>query len=104
MVFSFLLEFKPGSDKNSPMVQIGDYVEKMLSDLEYYGTRFPRIPIKIETKIKAKLILNQEKRDRKKANLQNIGLFQREMPVVAISGTDGEWHNGVLEKIDGKLA
>jgi len=41
----------------------------MLSDLEYYGTRFPRIPIKIETKIKAKLILNQEKRDRKKANL-----------------------------------
>ncbi|KAL4473938.1 hypothetical protein ABPG72_000300 [Tetrahymena utriculariae] len=96
-------EFKPGADKNSPNMTIGDYVEKLLSDQEYYGTRLPRIPIKIETKIKAKLILNQEKRERKKKNLVNIFSFQKESPVIAISSVDGEWHEGIVEKVEGKL-
>ncbi|KAL4432059.1 hypothetical protein ABPG74_017795 [Tetrahymena malaccensis] len=96
-------EFKPGSDKNSPNMTIGDYVEKLLSDQEYYGTRLPRIPIKIETKIKAKLVLNQEKRERKQKNLMSIFSFQKETPVIAISSVDGEWHEGIVEKVEGKL-
>lgn len=37
-------------------------------DQEYYGTRLPRIPIKIDNKIKAKLLITLEKRERKKKN------------------------------------
>lgn len=36
---------------------IGEYVEKLLIDQEYYKTRLPRIPNKLELKLKVKLIL-----------------------------------------------
>lgn len=67
-------------------MMIGDYVEKLLSDQEYFGTRLPRIPIRFETKIKAKLILNQEKRNRLKKNLENLAKFTKDSTVIAISG------------------
>lgn len=41
---------------------MGEYVERLLMDYDYYGTRLPRIPVKIENKIKAKLIMWKEKR------------------------------------------
>lgn len=36
---------------------VGEFVEKLLMDQDYYMTRLPRIPIKIDNKIKAKLLI-----------------------------------------------
>jgi pre-mRNA-splicing factor 38B len=58
ILFFVLKEFKPGADKNSPNITIGDYVEGLLNNQEYYNTRLPRIPTKYETKLKAKLLIN----------------------------------------------
>lgn len=33
----------------------------------------------------------------------NLLNFSRETPVIAISSIDGEWHEGILEKVEGKL-
>lgn len=41
-------------------------------DQEYYGTRLPRIPIKIDNKIKAKLLITLEKKGKKKKKLTEI--------------------------------
>ncbi|EGR33114.1 pre-mRNA splicing factor, putative [Ichthyophthirius multifiliis] len=96
-------DFKPGADKNSPSMTIGDYVEGLLNNQEYYNTRLPRIPTKYETKLKAKLIINQEKRNRKKRNLDSLDYFTKERKVKAISRQDEEWHEGIVEKVEGKL-
>lgn len=37
-------EVRPSFDR-SVVMTIGDYVEKLLSELDYYGTRLPRIPL-----------------------------------------------------------
>jgi len=41
------LEMSPEID-SSIVMTIGDFVEKLLSELDYFQTRFPRIPNKIE--------------------------------------------------------
>lgn len=80
---------------------IGEFVEKLLMDQEYYGTRLPRIPIKIDNKIKAKLLITQEKRDRKKKNYEQFAKFQKDVKVRAISRIDEEWHIGIVSQVSG---
>ena len=41
---------------------MGEYLEKLLLEQEYFGTRLPKVPILIERKIKIKLLVMQEKR------------------------------------------
>lgn len=43
-------EFHPAVDQSIVMT-IGEYVEKLLTDQQYFGTRLPRIPMAIENKI-----------------------------------------------------
>ena len=51
---------------------IGQYVESLLTDMNYYNTRFPRIPIMIEREMKKRLLMINEKRERKQRNLENF--------------------------------
>ncbi|KRX10829.1 P-loop containing nucleoside triphosphate hydrolase [Pseudocohnilembus persalinus] len=81
---------------------MGEYVERLLMDYDYYGTRLPRIPVKIENKIKAKLIMWKEKRQRKSENLMMFTQFVPGAKVRAISRIDSEWHLGVIENLSGK--
>ena len=64
---------------------IGEYIESLLLDLNYYNTRFPRIPVKIDREIQAKLIQMQERRARKTLNMDNIHLFEKGTKVKAFS-------------------
>lgn len=47
--------------------------------------------------MKAKLIMIQEKRERKKYNLENIHLIIENTPCRAISKFDEEWHDGLVK-------
>ena len=84
-------------------ITIGEYVEKLLMEQDYYGTRFPKVPVLIERKMKLKLLLTAEKRDRKRKNLDNISKFVKGAIVTAISRKDEDWHEGIIERGEGKM-
>ena len=85
------------------VLTVGEFVEKLLMEQEYYNTRFPRIPIRIENKLKTKLLITQEKRDRRRRNFEIIHKFVKKAFVRAISREDEEWHKGYIEKAEGKM-
>ncbi|CAD8103832.1 unnamed protein product [Paramecium sonneborni] len=91
-------EFKPAKDET---ITIGDYCERLLTDLNYYNTRLPRIPQQIDTIIQAKILLSQEKRQRRNINQRIMPLLQTGVSVRAISQKDDEWHVGKIESVDG---
>lgn len=62
-------EICPSSDKDIKMT-IGEYCIKLLTDMQYYGTTLPRIPVLIERKIKVQLLLLEEKQRRRRNNLK----------------------------------
>lgn len=63
-------EIQPSSDKSVRM-SMGSYCSKLLTDMQYYGTTLPRIPIPIERKMKVMLLLLEEKKRRRRANARS---------------------------------
>ena len=77
-------------------ITIGEYVEILLREYDYYGTRLPKIPTQIEREIKAKLILTDEKRARKRKNEENLHLFIPNSLGSAVSFQDNKWHEAII--------
>lgn len=99
-------EFSPLSDKSVTMT-VGAFVTKLLTDMQYYGTTLPRIPVPIERKMKVMLLLLNEKKTRRKNNLraQTAGRFAPGAKVRAIySDAENEpaWYEAVVESVDDK--
>lgn len=93
--------FAPLSDQTVTMT-VGAYVTKLLTDMQYYGTTLPRIPVPIERKMKVLLLLLNEKKARRQANLraQAQGKFAVGTKVRAIySDEENEpaWYEAVIE-------
>jgi pre-mRNA-splicing factor 38B len=57
------------------MVAAGEYCIKLLTDMQYFGTTLPRIPVPIERKMKVMLLLLDEKKRRRRTNDKDIDLF-----------------------------
>jgi pre-mRNA-splicing factor 38B len=57
----------PSSDKTVCMT-VGKYCIKLLTDMSYFGTTLPRIPVPVERKFKVMLLLLEQKIDRRKEN------------------------------------
>ena len=94
-------ELHPSADPKM-VTTLGEYVESLITEMNYYQTRFPRIPVMIDRTLRAKILLMREKRDRKRINIENIYLFQKGIRVKALSNQDCEWHIGVVERVEGK--
>jgi pre-mRNA-splicing factor 38B len=56
--------FSPSHDEAEQMT-MGAYAIKLLTDMQYFGTTLPRIPVPIERKIKVLLLLLKEKQTRR---------------------------------------
>jgi len=67
---------RPSANSNVVMT-IGEYVEGLLSQQDYFQTRFPRIPIVADNEIKSNILLMKEFRERRKANLEKLEKFVR---------------------------
>lgn len=80
-------------------ITIGEYVENLLKDYDYYGTRLPKIPTQIEREVKAKLLLVEEKRERKRKNVEKLNVFSMNTSCSAVSFQDDNWHDGVIISI-----
>ena len=97
-------QFSPGADKTAKMT-IGEYCVKLLTDMQYYGTTLPRIPVPIERKMKVMLLLVEEKKKRRRANLrdQERGLYAPGAKVRAIYSDDANepaWYEAVIDSVD----
>jgi len=93
--------FSPGS--NGQKITIGEYCIKLLTDMAYYGTTLPRIPIPIERKIKVMLLLLEEKKKRRRNNLRIKDEFYPGAKIKAIWGDDDNepmWYTAVIDSID----
>jgi pre-mRNA-splicing factor 38B len=98
-------EFTPSSDPELTMT-MGSYCIKLLTDMQYFGTTLPRIPVPIERKIKVMLLLLNEKQKRRKGNLKDVERFVKGAKVRAIySDEENEpaWYDAVIDNLeDGK--
>eukprot|EP00968_Pinguiococcus_pyrenoidosus_P024901 scaffold5169_cov239-Pinguiococcus_pyrenoidosus.AAC.2 len=59
--------FAPGADPTA-RITMGRYVYQLLTDMKYYGTMLPRIPVKQERRIKMELVLKEENKERAQKN------------------------------------
>ncbi len=96
--------FQPASDKTITM-SVGNFCIQLLTEMQYFGTTLPRIPVPIERKIKVLLLLLEEKNKRRKANLRHVetGRIQPGAKVRAIYGdADNEpaWYEAVVDSRD----
>lgn len=55
---------------------MGEYLQKLLGELQYYGTILPRIPVKIDLNNKARLELEKLKKVRAADNRRMLSSFR----------------------------
>jgi pre-mRNA-splicing factor 38B len=79
-------------------ITIGEYVENLLKQYDYYNTRLPKIPTNLERELKAKLAAIQSKRNRRKENEKNYNLLVEGEKCLAYSIQDNynEMREGII--------
>lgn len=85
---------------------VGEYCRFLLSELDYYGTRFPRLPIAIERQFKVRLLQAERSEERAKQHLENeaaMQYFQKTgARVMALYGDDENpttWYDAVVDRV-----
>ena len=93
-----LEEFAPGLDKTRTTT-FGEYCLGLLTDLQYYTTMLPRIPVPVMRTIKVELGLFEEMVRRGKKNSRYLDFLQPGAVVRAIfrdEGKDPAWHEATV--------
>ena len=85
---------------------IGDFVRKLFSERDFYGTMLPRLPIHIERDIQVKLLLAEKIQNRAKKHLSNsetMKYFQTlGSHVMALYGDEENpttWYEAVVDRV-----
>lgn len=97
-------EFTPSPDASIVMT-MGQYLRQLLTDMKYFGTTLPRIPVLYERKFQVMLLLLDERVRRRKSNMHDFekGRYSKGTKVMAIyQDEDNEpaWYEGVIEGRD----
>eukprot|EP00618_Florenciella_parvula_P037269 CAMPEP_0119479944 /NCGR_PEP_ID=MMETSP1344-20130328/8983_1 /TAXON_ID=236787 /ORGANISM="Florenciella parvula, Strain CCMP2471" /LENGTH=330 /DNA_ID=CAMNT_0007514221 /DNA_START=174 /DNA_END=1163 /DNA_ORIENTATION=- len=94
-------EFAPTADPELKMT-IGKWCTKILTDMSYYNTMLPRIPVPVERKIKAYLILFEDEQRRAGDNMTFVSELVSGLEVRAIYGdedNDPAWYPAVVNEV-----
>ena len=89
--------FFPKVDKKNK-ISVSEYVQQLFTNEKHYGTRLPRIPVKIERDIKIKLICYKEMEEREKENMKIIDKFNLG-DYVKIYSENNEIEEGIIKSI-----
>ena len=81
---NIVIEVHPVSDPNVVM-SLGEYAEMLLTEMNYYNTLFPRIPLNIDREIKKNILMMKDRRARKRKNQEFYDEFVRGAKIMAIS-------------------
>lgn len=97
-------EILPSSDRDIKMT-LGQYLIELLTNMKYYGTTLPRIPVLTERKIKVFLLLLDEKQKRRKKNAKyhEEGLLAKGTKVRAIyqdEENEPAWYDATIDYLD----
>jgi len=87
-------------------VTVGEYCRLLLSELDYYGTRLPRLPIAIERQFKVNLLQAERSEERAKQHVENdaaMQYFQKTgARVMALYGDEENqitWYDAVVDRV-----
>mmetsp|Transcript_25553 Transcript_25553/g.42185 ORF Transcript_25553/g.42185 Transcript_25553/m.42185 type:complete len:393 (+) Transcript_25553:157-1335(+) len=87
-------------------ITVGEYCRFLLSELDYYGTRLPRLPIAIERQFKVRLLQAERSEERAKQHVENeaaMQYFQKTgARVMALYGDDENpitWYDAVVDRV-----
>ncbi|KAL3911597.1 MAG: hypothetical protein SGILL_007217, partial [Bacillariaceae sp.] len=85
---------------------VGDFVRKIFSDRDYYGTMLPRLPTQIERDIQVNILLAEKIQNRAKKHLANrdtMSHFQKiGSKVMALYGDDENpttWYEAAVDRV-----
>jgi pre-mRNA-splicing factor 38B len=85
---------------------VGKFVHMLLNDLEYYGTRLPRLPLAMERQFKVKLLQAERVEERAKqhsANAAAMEYFQKTgARIQALYGDDENpvtWYDAIVDRV-----
>jgi pre-mRNA-splicing factor 38B len=97
--------FAPSADQ--VVISFGIFLKKLLTEMQYYGTTLPRIPVPIERKIKVLLLLLDEKMKRRQENMKilkkNPHLFnvgETVMAIYADEENEPAWYEARIDAQD----
>lgn len=85
---------------------VGKYVYMLLNDLEYYGTRLPRLPLALERQLKVRLLQAERVEERAKQHSSNAAAmeyFQKTgARIQALYGDDENpvtWYDAIVDRV-----
>jgi pre-mRNA-splicing factor 38B len=85
---------------------VGEFVRMLLENLEYYGTRLPRLPLALERQFKVKLLQAERTEERAKLHEQNkaaMEYFQKLGSRIQALYGDAEnpvtWYDAVVDRV-----
>lgn len=91
-----------------PEITVGEYVRKLLTDMDYYNgtTLLPRLPVSIERELKVKLLQVEQCEERAKGHLQNdrcMAYFKTIGNTIRALYGDEEnpitWYDAVIDRV-----
>lgn len=84
---------------------VGEFVQSLLEDMDYHGTRLPRLPLTIERQVKVKLLQSERIEERAKQHIENkaaMEYFQKIGARVQALYGDGDnpvtWYDAVVDR------
>jgi len=90
----------------SPEIHMGEYVRSLFGELDYFGTRLPRLPIQTERDLKVKILQAEKMEDRAKRHLSNVrtmDYFQKLGSRVRAQYEDEQnpltWYDAVVDRV-----
>lgn len=91
-------EFVP-TPSTGETITIGEFVERLLADQNFYATILPRIPAQIDKEIQKRLLLVPEKRQRRKENLAHLNDFVIDRPCYFFDPLTLEWRKATVVSV-----
>lgn len=100
------VQIEANSSKKSTLKTVGDYVRFLLTNMNYFSTLLPRLPVTIQRDVQVKLVLEEEIYNRAKSHISStkkmeyfktIGSY-----VQALYGDDDNpiaWYDAVIDRI-----
>lgn len=87
-------EIAPGPD--GAVMPLWKFLRMLLTEMSYYGTMLPRIPVLTARELKVKLAMLDQAAQRAEENATKLHLFKKGTKVRAIFSEDHQWYDATL--------
>lgn len=90
---------------SQPISTVGEYVRSLLTDMDYFGTLLPRLPVSVERDIKVKLLQEEKVEERALKNLENkksMSYFRVGSRIQALYGDEEnpiKWYDAIVDRV-----